>query len=225
MADLSHYLAFHIFYVPLSTIPRPRQDCARLFDACYAAVTLPTGWSAGETERRIIVSHLSIYQIATETYQPMLKGLRHVLELGAEHARSAGLSEAEFIEARLAPDMLPLKAQVGIASDHVKGSLYRLANREVPSIADDMQSFPDLIARVDRTLELAGAIDPEELEGAGERIITLKMRDRNMTMPGSDYLLHFAIPNFYFHVTTTYALLRHKGVPLGKSDYFGRPRS
>ncbi len=170
------------------------------------------------------MSQLSIHQVAMQTYEPMLKGLRHVLELGAEHARSANLSEAELVEARLAPDMLPLKAQVGIASDHVKGSLYRLAGREVPSIPDDMQNFADLIARVDRTLELANAITPAELEGSGERTVTIKRRDGEMTMPGAAYLLGIAMPNFYFHVTTAYALLRHNGVPLGKSDFFGAPR-
>jgi uncharacterized protein len=171
------------------------------------------------------MSQVSVYQIAFGTYVPMLKSLKHVLGIGAEHAKAAGMAEADLVEARLAPDMLPLKAQVGIASDHVKGSLYRLAGRDVPSLADDMQNFADLFARIDRTLELADAISPEDLEGAAERTITMKLRSREMTMAGLDYLLRLAMPNFYFHVTTSYDILRHKGVVLGKSDFLGQSRS
>jgi hypothetical protein len=118
--------------------------------------------------------------------------------------------------------MLPLTKQVQIATDHAKGATSRLAGREVPRYEDNEASFADLQARVAKTRDYLATFKPEELVGSEDRTVTLKLGGNDMEFKGQKYLLDMAMPNFYFHVTTAYDILRHNGVPLGKSVFLGR---
>lgn len=152
----------------------------------------------------------------------MLKSLDHVLAKAERHAAETGADLGELFSARLAPDMLPLKSQVQIACDHAKGASCRLAGREIPSFADTEANFADLHARIEKTRELLKGFAETDIDGSEEREIVVALRQGEMRFSGMQYLLHYATPNFYFHVTTAYAILRSRGVPLGKADFFGR---
>ena len=117
--------------------------------------------------------------------------------------------------------MLPFTSQVQIATDHAKGAAARLAGREVPKYPDTEQTFDELKARIARTLDFIGSVPAAEIDGSEEREITLTIGGNPRTFKGQPYLLHFALPNFFFHVTTAYDLLRHNGVPIGKRDLIG----
>jgi hypothetical protein len=123
---------------------------------------------------------------------------------------------------RLAPDMLSLTAQVQIATDHAKGACVRLSGREPLKLEDKETSFTELQARIEKVQEYLKSFSASDIDGSEEKEIMLKLGGGEMRFSGMQYLLHFATPNFYFHVTTAYAILRHNGVPLGKADYFGR---
>ena len=144
------------------------------------------------------------------------------LDKAAAHAQARRFDPAVYLGLRLAPDMLPFAKQIQIASDSAKGCVARLAGREVPSWTDDEQSLDDLKARVARTVDFVRSVPAEAFEGAETREIVLPMRNRDpLRFQGEGYLKHFALPNFFFHLTTTYALLRHAGVELGKADFLG----
>jgi len=117
--------------------------------------------------------------------------------------------------------MIPFRGQVMIATDHVKGCVSRLAGKPVPSWPDEEKTFEELRARVRKALDLLAAVTREELDGSESRQITIKLGGNDVTMPGLDYVTLRAMPNFYFHITTAYAILRHNGVPLGKRDFIG----
>jgi hypothetical protein len=165
---------------------------------------------------------ISMYQASVPVFSAMLKSLDHVLAKAERHAAETGADLGELFSARLAPDMLPLKAQVLIACDHAKGAPCRLAGRDVPSFPDDEANFADLHARIAKTRDLLKTFSEAEIDGSEEREIVISLRQGEMRFPGMQYLLHYATPNFYFHVTTAYAILRSRGVPLGKADFFGR---
>jgi hypothetical protein len=165
---------------------------------------------------------LTMHAASVPVIQRMFASLLSWLDKAEAHAATRGFDPANYLGLRLAPDMLPLIKQVQIASDTAKGCVARLAGIEVPKWADDEASIADLRARVQRTIDFAGSVPAQAFEEAAGRSIVLPMRNRDpLTFTGSDYLRFFALPNFYFHVTTTYALLRHAGVPLGKTDYLG----
>ena len=117
--------------------------------------------------------------------------------------------------------MLPLPRQVQIATDIARGAAARLSGAEPPSYEDKEQTFDDLIARVQRTIDYLKSLDPSKFEDAAQRKITRPVRGEPHEFTGSNYLLQFATPNVYFHATTAYAILRHNGVPLGKPDFLG----
>jgi hypothetical protein len=117
--------------------------------------------------------------------------------------------------------MFPLARQVQIASDHAKGASARLAGLEVPKFEDVEKSFDELQQRLARVAEFLQSIDPRQFEGCEEREISLPVGGRSLTFKGQPYLLHFALPNFYFHMTTAYAILRHNGIAIGKRDFIG----
>jgi hypothetical protein len=165
---------------------------------------------------------ISMYQASVPVYLTMLKALSHVLAKGEAHAAEKAIDPRSLIEARLAPDMYPLSRQVQIASDNAKGATSRLAGREIPKFEDTETTFPELQARIAKTVDLLKGFAPADFDGAEERTIVIPSRQGELTFTGTQYLLHFALPNFYFHVTTAYDILRHNGVALGKSDYFGR---
>ena len=164
---------------------------------------------------------LSMYQASVPVFLRQLTNLKAVLEKGAADAEARKIDPSVFINARLAPDMHALPRQVQIMTDTAKGAGARLAGVDVPSYEDTETSFPELQARLDKTIDFLKSLKPEQIDGSEERSITLKMRSGDITFTGQSYLLHFALPNFFFHYTTAYAILRHNGVAVGKMDYLG----
>jgi hypothetical protein len=157
----------------------------------------------------------SIYDASAPVFVNSLRNMSAWLDkAGAEKP------EGELIEARLAPDMRPLPAQFQMASDSAKNAIGRLAGIEAPSMADTETSFAELKERCDRTIAFIESVDRAQLEGAEDREVELRFPNgMGYRFSGSAYLTDFALPNFFFHVTTAYAILRNAGVPLGKPDF------
>ena len=155
-------------------------------------------------------------------FSARLKALSNVLSAAEQNAADRKIDPQVFLTARLAPDMFALVRQVQIATDHAKGAPSRLAGREVPKYEDNEASFADVQARIAKTLEHLATFSAADLEGSDERTIELRLAGREVSMPGLQYLLHAAMPNFYFHVTTAYNILRHNGLEIGKGDFLGR---
>lgn len=165
---------------------------------------------------------ISMYSVAVPLFRTQLGALSAVLGKGAAFCESRKIDPAVLISARLAPDMFPLGRQVQIASDTVKGALARLAGQDVPSWPDTEATFPELQARIARTLAFVEGFKPAQIDGSEERKIVLKMGSQEKTFSGQSYLTGFVIPNFLFHCTTAYAILRHNGVDVGKRDFLGK---
>lgn len=165
---------------------------------------------------------LSMYQASVPVFGRGLESLSAILNKAAAHAEAKKIDPAIFITARLAPDMFALARQVQIASDAAKGCVARLAGAEVPSFPDTEATFPDLVARVAKTLAFVKGFTAAQIDGSEDRSVTLKMRGEDRKFSGQAYLFNLALPNFYFHVTTAYDILRHNGVELGKADYLGK---
>jgi hypothetical protein len=163
-----------------------------------------------------------MYQASVPVFLRGLENLSAILAKGAAHADAKKIDPSVFINARLAPDMLALARQVQIASDAAKGCTARLAGAEVPSFPDTETTFPELQARIAKTIEFVKGFKPAQIDGSEERTCVLKTRTAEITHRGQDYLFKLALPNFYFHVTTAYDILRHNGVELGKMDYLGK---
>lgn len=163
-----------------------------------------------------------MFAASVPVFQRMLGNLLNCLAKAEAHAQSRGFSPDNYLVLRLAPDMLPFTKQIQIASDAAKGCVARLAGQDVPKWDDTEATFAELRARVQRTLDFVSSVPATAFEAAESREIVIPMRNRDpLVFTGENYLRHFALPNFYFHVTTTYALLRQAGVPLGKGDYLG----
>ena len=163
---------------------------------------------------------LSIYQASIPTFLRTLGNLSAILKKAAAHAEAKNIDPRIFIDARLAPDMFPWRARCRSPATP-PGAGARLAGLEVPSYADTETTFDELQARIARTVEFLEGIREEQLDGAEERNVTLKVRGQEISFNGRDFLFGFALPNFFFHVTTAYAILRHNGVELGKMDFLG----
>ncbi|WP_158903737.1 DUF1993 family protein [Burkholderia sp. L27(2015)] len=164
---------------------------------------------------------LSMYRASIPVLVRMLNNLSAILEKGSTHAAAGSIDPAELVGARLAPDMLTLAGQIQRASDSAKGVAARLAGIENPSFADDETTFADLQERIAKTRRFLESVNAEQIDGSAARPIELNLGTK-VTLRGDDYLLNFALPNFYFHVTTAYDILRHSGVPVGKMDYLGK---
>jgi hypothetical protein len=162
-----------------------------------------------------------MYQASIPVFIRQLNNLSAILKKGEEHALAKKIEPEVFINARLAPDMFPLSRQVQIATDGVKGAAARLAGVEVPSYPDTEKTFSELQARIAKTIEFAKTFSAKQIDGTEEKKVTLKMRDREVGFLGQAYLLNFVLPNLYFHITATYAILRHNGVDIGKKDFIG----
>jgi uncharacterized protein len=165
---------------------------------------------------------ISMYQASVPVFQRTLGALDKILDKAAAYAEERKIDPAVLVGARLYPDMFPLSRQVQIATDHAKGASARLAGLPVPSFEDAERSFPELKARIAKTLAFIATVKPEQIDGSEGRDITLKAGPRELSFKGQEYLLFFALPNFYFHATTAYDILRSKGVPLGKRDFLGK---
>lgn len=165
---------------------------------------------------------LSMYEASVPAFLRALNNLRHSLEKGEAHARAQGYEPVVLLQSRLFPDMLPLVRQVQIATDTAKFGAARLAGVESPRFEDVESTFDELYARLDAVSDYLRTFDEGALQGSETRTVTLSTRTRgDMTFDGRGYLLGFALPNLFFHVTTAHAILRHNGVPLGKRDYLG----
>jgi len=162
-----------------------------------------------------------MYALSVPVFVRMLRNLEGVLDKGAEHAAARKIDPAVLVGARLFPDMFPLAAQVRIASDFAKGAVARLSGNEPPKFEDGEATFDDLKARIAKTIAYVESFRPDQFEGAEARTVTMKMRGEDKTFDGVTYLANIVLPNFYFHVTTAYDILRHNGVELGKRDFIG----
>jgi hypothetical protein len=163
----------------------------------------------------------NLHDASVGVFTQFLTSLSAILTKAAAHAEAKKIDPSVFVNGRIAPDMFPLARQVQIATDHAKGASARLAGVEPPAFADTETTFPELQQRIAKTLEFIKSLKPAQFDGADARDVTLKIAGQNMTWKGSIYLNHFALPNFYFHCTATYAILRHNGVEVGKRDFLG----
>jgi hypothetical protein len=164
---------------------------------------------------------ISMYQASVPTFIHSLKALAGVLDKGARHAEAKGIDPTVLLGSRLYPDMFPLARQVQIASDNAKGPSARLAGMEPPKFDDNEASFADLQARITKTIDFLQTLKPAQIDGSEDRQVVLQMRAGPLEFKGQAYLLNFALPNFYFHCATVYAILRHNGVEVGKKDFLG----
>jgi uncharacterized protein len=165
---------------------------------------------------------ISMYQASVPVFIRMLDNLAAILEKAAAHAEARKIDPAVLVSSRLYPDMFPLSKQVQIAADAAKGGAARLAQLEPPAFEDNETTFAELVARTRRTVDYLRTLKPEQIDGSEDRTVTWKTRTATKSMQGMPYLLNHVLPNLYFHITTTYAILRHNGVEIGKGDFLGK---
>lgn len=165
---------------------------------------------------------LSMYAASVPVFKQMLNALSVVLEKAEAHATAKKIEPSVLLQARLYPDMFALVRQVQIAADFAKGVSGRLAGVELPNFEDNEQTFAELQARIAKTLDFIVSLDPDKFDGSETReIVTQAGTPKEKRFEGQTYLLHYGLPHFYFHVTTTYAILRHNGAEVGKKDFIG----
>jgi hypothetical protein len=164
----------------------------------------------------------STYESSVGTFTRFLHALDANLDALAKHCEAIKVEPGVFLDARLFPDMFPLRNQVQLACDFAKNGSSRLAGVEPPAFPDTEQTLTELKARIARTLELVGGLDKAAIDAGGDRPCKFRTGPDQWTeMPGAAYLMGFALPNFFFHATTAYAIMRHNGLPIGKRQFFG----
>ncbi len=164
---------------------------------------------------------LSMYQASIPVFIKGLNNITAILHKAAAYAESKKIDPAVLLNSRLAPDMFPLTRQIQIATDSVKGCAARLAGIEVPSYQDTESTLDELQARISKTIDFLQTVTAAQIDGSEQKAVTLKLRGKDVNFTGQDYLLSFVLPNFYFHYTTTYNILRHNGLDIGKTDFLG----
>ena len=164
---------------------------------------------------------LSMYHASVPALLQMLNSLDAILDKAAAFATARKIDESVLLGSRLAPDMFPLVRQVQITADFAKGTTARLAGAEVPKYEDDEKTFAELKARIAKTVKFVQGFEAADIDGSEDRDIVLSVGGQEMRFKGQPYLVHFALPNFYFHATTAYDILRHLGVEVGKRDFIG----
>ena len=163
---------------------------------------------------------ISMYSASVPVFKNMLGNLSHFMDRAQAHAEARKFDPQVLVEGRLAPDMLPFKKQVQIACDAAKNGLARLSGVEAPKFEDSESTLPELKQRIRKTLDFLDSVPRAKVDGCEDKDITFPAgRDITRTLKGEAYLLNVALPNLFFHVTTAYAILRHNGVELGKTDY------
>jgi len=165
---------------------------------------------------------VSLYDIAIPTFKKQLAALEDYLDKAAEQAAAKKIDFAVFLGSRLYPDMFNLTRQVQLATDIAKAAPARLTATPIPSFPDVETTLPELKERLAKIQATLAAYKPEQFEGAATRDLTLKVSGQEVTISGLEYLLHVAFPNFYFHCTTAYDILRHNGIEIGKRDFLPR---
>ena len=165
---------------------------------------------------------ISMYAASVPVFKQMLNSLKDILSKAEAHATEKKIEPNALLQARLFPDMLPLTRQVQIAADFAKGVSARLAGVDVPAYDDTEQSFADLQARIAKTLAFIDALTPGQIDGSEQREVVLRAgTPKEQKVAGQSYLLHYGLPQFFFHLTTAYSILRHNGVDIGKRDFMG----
>jgi uncharacterized protein len=167
---------------------------------------------------------ISMSSASVPIFLRMFENLGQWLDKAEAHASAKKFDPSVYLAARLAPDMLPFTKQVQIACDTAKFAVARLANVESPKFDDTETSLADLRERVRATAAFVKSVAAAQIDGSEDRDVTIPRRDGSTVMKGEAYLKHFVLPNFFFHMTTAYALLRHYGVDLGKMDFLGAPK-
>ena len=166
---------------------------------------------------------ISMYSASVPVFVRMLNNLAGVLEKADAHAQAKNIDATVLTGSRRVPDMVPLSRQVQLATAGAKGGAARLAGVDIPVYEDTEKTFADLVARCKKTVAFLESLKPAQIDSSEDKTITLEMRTGPVSFKGLNYLLNFVHPNFYFHVTTTYDILRNNGVELGKRDYLGKP--
>ena len=164
-----------------------------------------------------------MYQASAPRFANTLKNLSAILDKAKAQAEAKKIDEQVLTSSRLFPDMFALARQVQIACDSAKGAVARLASVEIPKHEDTEKTFDELKQRIARTLAFIATVKAAQVDGSEEKEIVLKLRGNDVPFRGLQYLMGFAWPNFYFHATTAYNILRHNGVELGKQDFIGKP--
>ncbi len=166
---------------------------------------------------------VSLYDLTVPVYDRRLKALSAILDKAAAHAEAKKIDPSAFMTDRLYPDMFPFWLQVQAACDHAKNSVARLIGVELPIFDQTEQSFDGLKDRIARTLAFTNGVDRAAFDGAETRVVKLTLGGKEREMAGLDYFVNSGLPNFYFHLTTAYGILRHNGVEIGKRDFLGNP--
>ena len=164
---------------------------------------------------------LSAYQASVSVFIQTLEALSATIGKAASHAAAKKIDPSVFCQARLYPDMFAFARQVQLTADFAKNASSRLAGQEPPKWTDEEKTFEELQGRIARTIAHVRSLPKADIEAGSERSITIPIAGQPMTMPGSTYLLNFALPHFFFHATTAYAILRENGGELGKRDFIG----
>ncbi|HEX4927938.1 MAG TPA: DUF1993 domain-containing protein [Burkholderiales bacterium] len=167
--------------------------------------------------------NISMYQASAPRFANILGNLGAILDKAQMHCDARKIDPLALTGFRLYPDMFPFSRQVQIACDTAKGAVARLAGMEIPKYEDSERTFAELKARIAKTRDFVASVPAARIDGAEAREIVLPMRSGERRFTGLQYLLGHALPNFYFHVTTAYNILRHNGVEIGKQDYLGTP--
>ena len=166
---------------------------------------------------------LSMYLASAPRFTHMLKSLSAILDKAKAHAEAKKIDQLVLTSSRLYPDMLALTNQVQIACDSAKGAVARLAGVEIPKHEDTEKTFDELKARIAKTLDFIATVKAAQIDGSDDKEVVIKLRGVDTPIKGMQYLLGVAWPNFYFHITTAYNILRHNGVEIGKRDFLGAP--
>jgi uncharacterized protein len=166
---------------------------------------------------------ISMYQASVPVIIRSLTNLAAILEKAATHAEAKKIDQSVLLNSRLFPDMLPLIKQIHIATDITRRGVARLAEVEPPAFEDNETTFAELIDRIHQNITYLTTLTPAQIDGSEEKAITLTVGKQTMTFQGLPYLTGFILPNLYFHTTTTYNILRHNGLELGKIDFLGKP--
>ena len=167
--------------------------------------------------------NISMYEASAPRFINILKNLSGILDKAQAHVDAKKIDPTVLTTYRLYPDMFTMARQVQVACDLAKGAVARLAGIEIPKYEDTEQTLAELKARIAKTTDFIGTIKPAQIDGSEDKQITLKLGSREVTYTGMQYLLGFVHPNFYFHATTAYDILRHNGVEIGKRDFVGNP--
>jgi uncharacterized protein len=167
---------------------------------------------------------MHLYDVSIAPLLRNLDNLKHILQQGEIYAEQKKVAPEVILNSQLFVDMYPLTKQIQLVSDMSKGVGARLAGLEIPNYSDDETTFAMLYARIDKTAAFLSQIQPAQLEGAESKQVILTIRKVDLTLTGIDFLEKWAMPNVYFHTTTAYNILRHLGVPLGKTDFLGQKR-